>query len=436
MESNPIFSGVYPCSIFKLEQIDDKIGYFFPSDENNKEDLILINNTNFVIYTNNNNNGFNANLFANINTVMNILAVEVADINNDGFNDIIVAGQNTESPYNYGAKVYINNSGGSINSQPVWSLFNNSYISITPNISVNDLNKDGYNDLIIVSYENMTSVFINNKTTNHFGSTPTQHVYGNGYWNVPFKSVSQIRTADIYNTGGIALISAIYTPYYPYNSARVLNAITYQMNPAPPVIKGESYFDNGFYRPKILLRNRGDRDFSSYNIFKSAPSNNYVWTFIGSTNNSEYIDYTENIVIKGGVPINGKKIFYKAVSVDNAWFSSVYSNQIYYWTEGGIPDNLIEFIPGSIPKEYYSTNYPNPFNPVTTIIYNIPEPCNVRITVYNTLGQVVKTLVDKYHNKAASYETIFDATNLSGGIYFYKIEAENYIKTSRIVLLK
>jgi 6-phosphogluconolactonase (cycloisomerase 2 family) len=94
-----------------------------------------------------------------------------------------------------------------------------------------------------------------------------------------------------------------------------------------------------------------------------------------------------------------------------------------------------------LPTNYaISQNYPNPFNPVTTIRYQIPEDVQVRITVHNLLGQVVATLVDE-QLLAGYYSKIWDGQNHAGlrvasGVYLYRIQAGNFIKTKKMLLLK
>ena len=84
--------------------------------------------------------------------------------------------------------------------------------------------------------------------------------------------------------------------------------------------------------------------------------------------------------------------------------------------------------------------YPNPFNPATTLRYELPENGMVNITIYDMLGRQVKTLVN--HTQDAGYRSvIWDATNdygkpVSAGIYLYQIQAGEYIQTKKMVLLK
>ncbi|MDP4174389.1 MAG: carboxypeptidase regulatory-like domain-containing protein [Bacteroidota bacterium] len=80
-------------------------------------------------------------------------------------------------------------------------------------------------------------------------------------------------------------------------------------------------------------------------------------------------------------------------------------------------------------------NYPNPFNPTTTINFQIPTAGMVTLKVYNSIGQEVATLVNEFKS-AGKYSAIFDARNLSSGVYFYRIIAGNYQLSHKMVLLK
>ncbi len=85
-------------------------------------------------------------------------------------------------------------------------------------------------------------------------------------------------------------------------------------------------------------------------------------------------------------------------------------------------------------------NYPNPFNPSTVIRYSIPsdvksQTSNVSLKVYSNLGKEIMTLVNEKQN-AGSYEVKFNGSNLSSGIYFYKLETGDFSETKRMILLK
>ncbi|MBS1517338.1 MAG: T9SS type A sorting domain-containing protein [Bacteroidetes bacterium] len=94
-------------------------------------------------------------------------------------------------------------------------------------------------------------------------------------------------------------------------------------------------------------------------------------------------------------------------------------------------------ISSSVPADYkLDQNYPNPFNPSTTINFSIPNSSKVNLTVYNSLGKEVSTLVDEFLN-AGSYSTKFTASSdLTSGIYFYTIKAGNFTETKKLMLVK
>jgi len=87
-------------------------------------------------------------------------------------------------------------------------------------------------------------------------------------------------------------------------------------------------------------------------------------------------------------------------------------------------------------KDYnLEQNYPNPFNPETVIKYTIPNSGRVTIRLYNVLGKEIKTLVDE-QKESGSYEIIFNAEELSSGVYFYKLESGEYSKIRKMILLR
>jgi len=80
-------------------------------------------------------------------------------------------------------------------------------------------------------------------------------------------------------------------------------------------------------------------------------------------------------------------------------------------------------------------NYPNPFNPSTTISFSIPTSEFVTLKVFDVLGNEVATLVNEYR-RAGSHNIEFDASKLSSGIYFYKLQTGSFIETKKMILLR
>lgn len=80
-------------------------------------------------------------------------------------------------------------------------------------------------------------------------------------------------------------------------------------------------------------------------------------------------------------------------------------------------------------------NYPNPFNPTTTIKYEVPQISNVKIEVFDVLGRIVKVLVDE-QKTTGFYEIKFDASSFASGIYYYRIKANEFVQTKKMILIK
>ncbi|MGB8320857.1 MAG: T9SS type A sorting domain-containing protein, partial [Ignavibacteriaceae bacterium] len=82
-------------------------------------------------------------------------------------------------------------------------------------------------------------------------------------------------------------------------------------------------------------------------------------------------------------------------------------------------------------------NYPNPFNPTTTIKYNIPKAAYVTLKVYDILGNVVQTLINK-EQQSGMHEVQFTvgSRRLASGVYFYKLQAGSFVSTKKMILLR
>jgi hypothetical protein len=99
-------------------------------------------------------------------------------------------------------------------------------------------------------------------------------------------------------------------------------------------------------------------------------------------------------------------------------------------------DDDSELSEAALPTAYsLSQNYPNPFNATTTIKYQLPVDSDVELEIYNLFGQKVATLVDS-RQQAGYRSVIWDASEVSSGIYFYRLRAGDFTETKRMMLVK
>jgi hypothetical protein len=96
----------------------------------------------------------------------------------------------------------------------------------------------------------------------------------------------------------------------------------------------------------------------------------------------------------------------------------------------------VDDMKGNIVRTYQlEQNYPNPFNPSTKIRFSIPQAGTVKLTVFNILGEKVQTLINE-EMSAGTHSVDFMASNLSSGIYIYRIESGSFTQTKKMTLLK
>ncbi len=171
---------------------------------------------------------------------------------------------------------------------------------------------------------------------------------------------------------------------------------------------------------KVSWELNTESDFKEYEIYRSLTEDIDLDTMqvYGTTTDSIFVDET---------PLN-ESVYYFVRGTDihnNASESaSVYLNVT------GVNDEI------GLPNEFsLNQNYPNPFNPSTTISFALPKRADVKLTVYNSIGEKVAELINQ--NMSAGYHNInFDASSLSSGLYLYRISAGNFVDVKKMLLLK
>jgi flagellar hook capping protein FlgD len=120
------------------------------------------------------------------------------------------------------------------------------------------------------------------------------------------------------------------------------------------------------------------------------------------------------------------------------------SECVWFYERVAIPATILtnrtDITPKSVNDFKLLQNYPNPFNPTTTIKYELSQQTDVRIDIFNILGQSIKTIVNKKLNKGV-HEVTWKGLNkrgesVSGGIYFYKLKTSEFQQTKKMLLLK
>jgi hypothetical protein len=165
--------------------------------------------------------------------------------------------------------------------------------------------------------------------------------------------------------------------------------------------KDNSKVEDGY----VIERKQGEA--SSFSVLDSLGKN------VG-----QYVDTT----------IEAGQIYIYRVQAYKSSVGSEYSNEVSL--------NLTGVKKEAIPREYsLSQNYPNPFNPTTTINYQLPISSYLTLKVYNLLGQDIATIFEGVQS-AGNYSVTFDASGLTGGIYFYQLKAGSFVENKKFILLK
>ncbi len=144
---------------------------------------------------------------------------------------------------------------------------------------------------------------------------------------------------------------------------------------------------------------------------------------------------TDSTIVVANLLVN--KYYWWRVNAKNSYGTSPYSS---VWRFGTFPVGL-KHTSSEIPDNFeLYNNYPNPFNPVTKIKFDLPSvgqrhAFDVRVVIYNILGREVAALVDQ-QLKPGTYEAEFDGSNYPSGVYFYTLTTETFTQTRKMVLIK
>jgi hypothetical protein len=312
----------------------------------------------------------------------------ISDVNNDGFLDFAVS-DNNQLGGNGKFKIYMNNA-GTLSTTPFWQ---SSFSGYGSGINLADIDFDNDNDLVTGAWWNHCWIYLNQSGT--FSTTPQ--------WTSSTNSVVEAIVFGDYNNNGLDTITTQFTG----NGIRKLF-----YNTRKPV-------------HKILIIRVGN-DTLLPNQFCYDLENG--WFSLKNT------------------PPNGAAINIRTIvshSLDFAvsnWDANI-GNYVFYNTY--VVGNISKL--GEIPKEFVLyQNFPNPFNPVTRIKFDVPSSVTVgmnqqksivKLIIFDILGREVATIVDS-ELKPGGYEVTWNASDFPSGIYFCRISSDHFSQIKKMILLK
>ena len=189
-------------------------------------------------------------------------------------------------------------------------------------------------------------------------------------------------------------------------------------NPLP--VELSSFAAKMYDQDKVKLNWKTQTEVNNYGFDVERQTINGQWEKVGfvngngNSNSPKEYSYIDNNLV------GGSKFLYRLKQVDN-------DGQFTY-------SDAVEV--EVVPNEYNMLqNYPNPFNPSTTIKFSLPKATQLKINLYNMLGELVETIADGAY-EAGYYTVSFNASNLPSGVYIYRIESNDYVKTMKMMLLK
>jgi len=306
--------------------------------------------------------------------------ITCGDLNNDGKDDIVVCGLKLE--------VYWSNGNG-------FDLLLIDEPNYMGNVKIADMNNDGYNDIVTETWytpghEKDISIYYNDG----------QHSFEDTYVKVVEEAASELVIADLFNDN---YPDVIYNVSYSYPNSQSERINTY-----------------------ILLNNGNN----------TLQDPLYYQTYLG---NSEYVASFKSFVID--IDNNNlKDILTVNYSYNESSLHILYNDGTGNFVENpqvGINEEYI------INKKISLLNYPNPFNPITTISYDLPVNVeNPVIEIFNVKGEKVKSLCVFPNGSLGTRSVVWDGTDnyrkpVSSGVYFYRIKTNDFVsKTKKMILLK
>lgn len=223
-----------------------------------------------------------------------------------------------------------------------------------------------------------------------------------------------------WKTTGAGVTTQLFTldPVTWASSAITLNAIDPANAPLPVELTS---FTASYKNSEVMLSWKTETEVNNYGFNLEKRIGERDWDSIafieghGNSNSPKEYNYSDKDLFAGG-----SKFQYRLKQLDNDG-TFEYSDVVE-----------IEVVPG---QYELSQNYPNPFNPSTTIRFSLPQAAQIKINLYNMLGELVKTLADGMY-ETGFHKLVVDASNLPSGTYIYRLESSNFVQVKKMILIK
>ena len=327
-----------------------------------------------------------------------VFDVTIGDINGDGNLDLIVVGSEWVKTLSW----FESDGSGS---------FTEHLVSDHAKVAAIPIDMDGDGDLDIVSFGDRLTLFYNDGIGVFTNSLELGWGWDLGYYNPKELSIIDIdgdSDVDIMAAymNGVALFRQdagnLFSPDSIYSGADINNSLPVQMN-------DDNHWD-------IIV--------SEHDAYHIDNDNDLFW-LEGDGTNSWEIEHGITEMLK--------------LSLNTSQHGAVFGEILNSWLDYHY--NFLNINDASIPGRYkLFQNHPNPFNPITTLQYDLPEDVNVKIMIYDLMGREVKTLVN--NQLSAGYKSVsWNAKNnlgqpVSAGMYLYRISAGDFQSVKKMVLLK
>ena len=262
-----------------------------------------------------------------------------------------------------------------------------------------------------------------NSTVAWIDDSPSTHRLGrfkvsgiinaSGYMNLQWKTSGMGVTTQVFTLDPTDLTPPIFE-----SSEVIINAIDPANAPLPIELTS---FTGSYKNSEVMLSWKTETEVNNYGFNVERRIGEGEWNTIsfvagsGNSNSPKEYSYSDKDLFAGG-----SKFQYRLKQMDNDG-SFEYSEVVE-----------LELVP----NEYeLSQNYPNPFNPSTTIRFSLPKQTQLKINIYNMLGELVETIAEGTY-EAGYYKVNINVSNLPSGAYIYRIESAEFVQVKKLILLK